>query len=820
MLDRCEYKSYSATLLSEMDLTVYAVRRLVCCEVRGGCAELRCAAIKCRKTASPSSSNMVSRYFVSTGQECDVTVRIEQTASEILRIRMQKGGVIEESNWPMLIRDPEVSGELACEETPERLILRGDRMTVLLNKSPFHMEIRDRDGTVLYSQYNDDLHSTTNDRRRGINEAADELELEQIRASYPAFEVYPFGFVEDNITGDLCYTEAVSMAYDEAFYGFGESFSPINKRGEEKLIWTINPLGVSTVKSYKPVPFFMSSRSYGLYLNSPSKSVFDMGSYFFKAYTVASFDKTFDLFFIRGDGYADILKKYLSLTGNCRNVPPKWSFGVWMGRNCYRSRAEMEEIARELRERELPCDVLHLDWDYTAHENGFDFAFDEGRFPCPKQMIEGLREQGYHLSIWQLPYLRKDTPIYNEALGKGYLSSPPPGQTRELDDNGIIDFSNPDARAWYQEKLRALLRQGIAVIKTDFGENADEDYSYHSIDGADMHNLYPLLYNDAAYEVCEEVHGQEALVWGRSAFAGSQRFPLYWGGDSDSDYLGLYHSLRGGLSLGMTGFPFWSYDVGGYFGRPDPDVYIRWMELGMLSSHIRFHGTTAREPWHFGEQAVEIYRKYARLRYSLIEYIYAEARRAVENGTPLMRPLALDFPNDKTVRTIDDQFLLGNSILVAGVFDKAPVRRLYLPAGKWLDWHTGEVICGPGWIDKEIPIDILPIYLRFGSVIPFVDPGLYVGQKTGTAVTWYVLPRSGGTPTGTVYWEGSEMTLCVSGSARRMSLQVSGAETEHRVRIFDCSYPSDVSGLSDVQYDPEHRTLKALLTDVQASIQW
>ena len=817
MLDRCEYKTYASTFLTEMDLTVYAVRKLISCKVSGGLAEIRCAAIQCQKVASASSSNMVSRYFVSTGQECIVTIQIEQIEAGILRLRMQKGEAIDESSWPMLVRPPAASGEFHCEETSEQIKLCGEQLRVYISKFPFHMEIHDNNGTVLYSQYNDDMHSTTHDRRRGINEAADTVDPERIRASYPAFEVYPFGFVEDNQTGDLCYTEAVSMEYDEAIYGFGESFSRLNKRGEEKLIWTINPLGVSTVKSYKPIPFFMSSRGYGLYLNSPCKSIFDMGSYFFKAYTVASFDKTLDLFFIYGPQYPHILKRYLSLTGMCRHVPPKWSFGIWMGRNCYHSRAELEEVACELRKRELPCDVLHLDWDYTARENGFDFAFDESRFPDPAQMTRGLLSQGYHLSLWQLPYLRKGTPIYQEALRKGYLSSPPPGQTRDLDDNGIIDFSNPEAKAWYQKKLRNLLQQGVAVIKTDFGENADEDYRYYNTDGAAMHNLYPLLYNDAAYQVCEEVHADSALVWGRSAFAGSQRFPLYWGGDSDSDFLGLYHSLRGGLSLGLTGFPFWSYDVGGYFGRPDPEVYIRWMELGMLSSHIRFHGTTPREPWNFGEQAVAIYQKYARLRYSLIEYLYAEAHHAVAEGTPLMRPLVLDFPKDKAASGIDDQFLLGRSILVAGVFSSNPVRMLYLPRGRWMDLHTGEILQGERWIEKEVPLDILPIYLRAGAAVPFVEPGQYVGQNPVQKITWSLFADT--SCEGAAYLETGEAAFHASYCFNALALQATGAAENHVVLV-DCRRPSACEGLGEVKYDASRCILRGMLTGVQACIKW
>ncbi len=774
MQDRTEYKQYAATFLSEMDLTVYAISEIEDFHTEGASLFLQCRAACCSKESVGSSFNQVNRYFINRGESEPAALRLDFLEGNMLRLRLQRGETVQEVQRIMLQGVPAPAAKLLVQDSGSALTASAGVLEVRLCKKPFHLSVY-AGGQLIYCQYNNDLHSTTNDRRRGLNEAESTLTPEEVQRSYPAFEVYPFGYVRQNSTGALCYTEAVCTAYDEAFFGFGESFSPGNKRGEEKLIWAINPLGASTIKSYKNIPFFMSNAGYGLYLNSAKKSLFDMNSYFFKAHTISSFDDQLDLFFLYGPSYPRLLQSYSRLTGPCLHVPPKWSFGVWMGRNCYRSRAEIEDTCRELRQRQLPCDVLHLDWDYTRlATHGFDFIFDEARFPDPAGMMAEMQKQGYRLSLWQLPYLNKGTPVYDFCLEKGYFSAPPPGKTREGDPVGVLDFSNPEAVAWYQQQLRALLQAGVAVIKTDFGENADEDYLYKTVDGAEMHNLYPLLYNQAAYEVCEEVHGKEALVWGRSAFSGGQRYPLYWGGDSDSDYHGLYDTLRGGLSLGLTGFPFWSHDVGGYFGRPDEDVYIRWVQLGMLSSHVRFHGTTPREPWHYGETAVEVYRHYAAIRYSLIEYLYTEAHHAAESCQPMMRHLVLDFPGDPTVQAIDDQYMLGRSLLVAGVFDTKPCRRLYLPKGRWLDWHTEEILEGGRWLDYPVPLTVLPLFVRFGSILPLVEPKNHVDETPDTCLRWKVLPAAGPMEAEVLglespvrlraEWQNNRLVFCLEGS--------------------------------------------------------
>ncbi|MEL7607901.1 MAG: TIM-barrel domain-containing protein [Bacillota bacterium] len=812
MLNATEYLEYSSTFLSKMDLSVFFLCGVNGYRLEGSSLYLECSAALHRKEAVKSRTNQLNRHYIGDGETENACLRLDFIEGDILRIRLERGEAVRELERAMLVGAPKGADGAKVQDSGEAIIASCGKLVVQIDKNPFHMKVGTMDGAVLYDQYTDDMHSVTSDiRRMQSNEFVEDEAFHNMPKRYAAFEVYPFGYVIDNKTGEICYTEALRSNYREAFFGFGESFSSANKSGQRKLIWMINPLGTSSAKSYKNVPFFMSSAGYGLYLNSSRKSVFDMGSYFFKTHTVASFDTQLDLFFIPGPDYASILKGYCDLTGHCINVPPKWSFGVWMGRNCYRTRGEIEEICAELRQRELPCDVIHLDWDYTRVEtHGFDFLFDEQRFPDPASMIRWMRERHYRLSLWQLPYLNKNTPIYDYCREKGYFARLPEGVDPDSENVGVLDFSNPETVAWYQAQLKNLLQMGASVIKTDFGENADAEYRYRSIDGADMHNLYPLLYNKAAYEVCEEVCGEEALIWGRSAFAGAQRYPMYWGGDSDSDYYGLYHSLRGGLSLGLTGFPFWSHDVGGYFGTPDPDVYIRWVQFGMLSSHVRFHGTTAREPWHYGDAAVDVYRRYAAIRYSLIEYLYAEAHHAVEACTPMMRHLALDFGGDPTVLNIDDQYMLGRNVLVAGVFDNNPVRRLYLPAGRWLDWHTNEILEGSRWIDYPVPPEIMPIFLRFGTATPLVAPKNYVGEKPDEYIRWKILPD--GRPIKAEVM-GGDGPICLSVGPNASGLSVSivnGGALQHILEIHGVNAPRAIAGGEVRHYDAEAKILTVL----------
>lgn len=678
--------------------------------------------------------------YAFTGEWGRMTLRVQLLSDTDLRVRMAEGESIPELRQPMLLAEPESFEEFTYTEDADAIRVTTGRIAVELCRNPFRLRVLDETGRTLYEQYNDDAHNVTSDRRRGHREDGSNADALDPALSFPGFLRYPSGLAKNERTGATLYAQTVRLQHGERFYGFGESFSRLNKAGQEIFNEVTNPVGVSNARSYKCAPFFLSSRGYAAYYNTPRRIRFQMGADFFKAYSAEAEAPLLDLFLFFRKSHAQNLLAYGDLTGHSA-LPPKWAFGVWMSRNCYMTGQEVEEVAAELRTRSLPCDVMHIDWAYCKTTD-YDFEFDTARFPNVMQMAQRLLAKGMRLSAWQLPYIRHTSPVFQEAAAHHALALEKDGSIADAaQKQAVIDFSSPEAVDWYKGKLRALLQQGIRVIKTDFGECASEHYVYKTVDGADMHNLYPLFYNKAAYEVCEEVHPGDSLIWGRSAYAGCQRYPVYWGGDSDSDFAGMYHSLRGGLSLGLSGFPFWSHDVGGYFGTPEPAVYIRWLQFGMLSPLVRFHGTSAREPWAFGEEAVRQYQKYAVLRYSLMEYLYGEAGKCTEDCTPMLRALALDFPEDPAAGEIDDEYLLGRNILVVPVFSTDATRTVYLPAGTaWLDYHTFTWHEGGQTVTIDTPIDITPVFLRGGTATPFIEPMQHVDERPVEYIRWEICP--------------------------------------------------------------------------------
>lgn len=796
-IDLTEYSEFSRREFTADGLLVTIPRRITGFSSCGGSCRVTLDALVCQKQPIVISALMQGRSFQFTGTWTPMSLQLDVLGDAMLRLRLAQGD-IPERDLPMLAPLPQGGGDLHWEDQGPCYQLSTGQMRVVLHKDPYRLEVYGADGRLLYRQYNDDEHNVTKDRRRGHCEGGEGTQ-DTSALSFPGFEVFPFGMVYDPATGKRAYTESVEVRPDEHFYGFGERFSSLDKRGQELLNWVINPVGVSNQKAYKCVPFFLSSRGYGVYYNTLRKARFSMCDYFFKAYACEVQDDLLDLFLFVGDKKS-VLGAYAQLTGRS-DLPPKWAFGVWMSRNCYRTQEEVESVARQLREQQLPCDVMHIDWDYCKSYN-YDFAFDQTRFPSVEQMSQRLLDQGIRLSVWQLPYVKEDADTHAEAASAGYLALEADGQVADTQAReGVIDLSNPGAVAWYQEKLKGLLRQGIRVIKTDFGENAQDCYRYHSVDGRDMHNLYPYLYQKAAYEACQQVHPGDSLVWGRSAYTGSQRYPVCWGGDSDSDYNGMYHSLRGGLSLGLSGFPFWSHDVGGYFCTPEPNVYIRWLQFGMLSPLVRFHGTSAREPWAFGETAVEQYRRYAALRYALMEYLFSEAQDCIDRALPMLRALTLEFDGDPAACGVDDEYLLGSSLLVAPVFSDDPARMVYLPAGVvWTDLFTGRQYEGGRYYEIPTPIEITPVFLRGGCAIPFRSPTQYVDQQPLDKLTWFVCPQDG-EASYRLHTAGGEITFQCRVSGTHCTVECTGGEgIAHHVRVYGVDVNTMVWGGREIPF--------------------
>jgi alpha-D-xyloside xylohydrolase len=331
-------------------------------------------------------------------------------------------------------------------------------------------------------------------------------------------------------------------------------------------------------------------------------------------------------------------------------------------------------------------------------------------------MIADLRQQGFRISLWQLPYFTSKNELYKEIVQKGYAVRNEGGSLPAED--AVLDFSNPEAVKWYQGLLANLLKMGVGAIKVDFGEDAPLRGLYASgRTGYYEHNLYPLRYNKAVAEITKEVTG-ESIIWARSAWAGSQRYPLHWGGDAENTDSAMAATLRAGLSFGLSGFTYWSHDVGGFVRAPSVDLYRRWLPFGALTSHTRCHGSPPREPWAFDEAFVEDFRHAVELRYSLMPYIYAQAQQSSAQGWPMLRALFLEYPEDPTSWLIEDEYLFGSDLLVAPMIEAGNDRQVYLPPGSWIDYQTGKVYRGAQWL--RIAAGRIPVILlvKDHTVIP------------------------------------------------------------------------------------------------------
>lgn len=642
--------------------------------------------------AQPRKMRMLDFPFTAYENDPNLKFKIDFVTPRTVRIRMLTTPVEPKPAASiMLAKEPGRDGSWKVIETNDKIIYSSDYGTIQINKNPWRIVLKDKAGRIL-------------------SQTAALSDADSTQVKYT-----PFCFVKRGSDNARRINPVFTLTADEMIFGCGESATGLNKAGQKVNLFVTDPQGPETDQMYKPIPFFMSNRGYGMFMHTSAPVTCDFGATYIGLNKMFMGDENLDLFVFFGEP-KDILDEYTDLVGK-PGMPPLWSFGTWMSRITYFSEKEGYDVAANIRKNKYPCDVIHFDTGWFDVDWQCDYKFSENRFQNPQQMLKDLRSQGFHVCLWQLPYFTPKNRYFSELIEKDmYVKN---GNGELPYEDVVLDFSNPETVKWYQDKLAGLLNIGVSAIKVDFGEAAPLNGIYASgKSGWYEHNLYPVRYDMAVSEITKKLHN-ENIMWARAAWAGSQRYPLHWGGDAATTNTGLLGTLRAGLSFGLSGFSFWSHDMGGFVKSTPEDLYCRWIPFGFLTSHTRAHGAPPTEPWLYDSKRVQdVFRKSAEMKYRLMPYVYAQAKECTEKGLPMLRALFVEFPDDPGAWKVDDEYLFGSQILVAPLLESGMTgRTVYLPEGKWIDYQTEEVYEG-GW--HRIEAGSLPIIMlvRDGSVLP------------------------------------------------------------------------------------------------------
>ena len=627
----------------------------------------------------------------------NLTLEITSPAPEILRVRTyhHKGSVGDSPSF-----DLELTDELPLKVTDsqETLDIASGSLTLSISKKNWSMTYL-RNGKVITRSTGRDLALMKTDWK---------------------------GYAYDHGDNEETYMrQMLSLSVGELVYGMGERFTPFVKNGQSVDIWNADG-GTSTEQSYKNIPFYLTNKGYGVLVNHPERVSFEVATEMVTRTEFSVEGGYLDYFLINGPTMKEVLMRYTDLIGK-PSLPAPWTFGLWLSTSFttnYDEETVMSFVDGMLN-RGIPLRTFHFDCFWMKEFHWSDFVWDSRVFPDPRGMLERIKAKGLNICVWINSYIGQESCLFDEGMEKGYFIKRSNGQVWQWDmwqpGMALVDFTNPAAWKWFQDKLEILLDMGVDCFKTDFGERIpSKDVVY--FDGSNpekMHNYYTYLYNKCVYELLERKRGKgQAVLFARSATVGGQKFPVHWGGDCWSDYESMEESLRGGLSLLISGFGFWAHDIGGFESTSTADVYKRWVAFGLLSSHSRLHGSSSyRVPWAYDEEAVDVVRFFTRLKARLMPYLYKTSVDTSRSGIPTMRSMVLEYTGDKTCHYVDKQYMLGDALLVAPIFNDQGIAEYYLPEGLWTDFFTGEEKRGPGWINEKHGYLSIPLMVRENSIV-------------------------------------------------------------------------------------------------------
>lgn len=627
----------------------------------------------------------------------NLTIRISSPMPEVIRVQADHYMGVQ-AKTPSFELDLSHPQKLQVEDNEDSITVTSGTLSLVMDKKNWSMKYI-RDGKVITQSGNRDLAMMKTDWKGDYYDQEGDNENTYMR-------------------------QQLSIGVGELLYGTGERFTPFVKNGQSVEIYNEDG-GTSTEQSYKNIPFFLSNKGYGVLVNHPEKVSFEFATENVTRTAFSVAGGSLDYFFFNGPTMKEVLTRYTDLSGK-PSLPAPWTFGLWLSTSFTTNydEATVMSFIDGMLDRGIPLRTFHFDCFWMKGFHWSDFIWDDEVFPDPAGLLSRIKAKGLNICVWINSYIGQESALFQEGKEKGYFIKRPNGDVWQWDmwqpGMALVDFTNPEACKWYQDKLEVLLDMGVDCFKTDFGERIPENCVYY--DGSDpkkMHNYYTYLYNKTVYELLERKRGKgEAVLFARSATVGGQKFPVHWGGDCWSDYESMEESLRGGLSLLMSGFGFWAHDIGGFENTSTADVYKRWVAFGLLSSHSRLHGSSSyRVPWAYDDEAVDVVRTFTRLKASLMPYLYKTSIDTSKSGVPTMRSMILEFTEDKNCNYLDKQYMLGDNLLVAPIFNDESIGSFYLPKGTWTDFFTGEAIEGSTWVEREYDYLHLPLMVRENSIV-------------------------------------------------------------------------------------------------------